>query len=46
MQLTEQEETANGNTLFRYKNSIYSLSYVTMSKNCASVKTFNTEDSN
>lgn len=45
MQLTEQEETANGKTLCRYENSIYSFSYVTRSKNCASVKTFDTEDS-
>lgn len=45
MQLTEQEETANGKTLCRYENSIYSFSYVTRSKNCASVKTFSTEDS-
>ena len=46
MQLTEQEETANGKTLCRYENSIYSFSYVTLSKHCASVKTFDTEDSN
>ncbi|WP_334644545.1 hypothetical protein [Klebsiella pneumoniae] len=45
MQLTEQEETANGKTLCRYENSIYSLSYVTRSKHCPSVKTFNTDDS-
>ncbi|ENZ8031230.1 hypothetical protein ACHAIO_003335 [Klebsiella pneumoniae] len=45
MQLTEQEETANSKTLCRYENSIYSFSYVTRSKNCASVKTFDTEDS-
>ncbi|HBR1591555.1 TPA: hypothetical protein L9L91_001378 [Klebsiella pneumoniae] len=31
MQLTEQEETANGKTLCRYENSIYSFSYVTLS---------------
>ncbi|HFZ1608164.1 TPA: hypothetical protein ACIJVJ_002041 [Raoultella planticola] len=30
MQLTEQEETANGKTLCRYENSIYSFSYVTL----------------
>ncbi|HBQ8159789.1 hypothetical protein [Klebsiella pneumoniae] len=46
LQLTEQEETANGKTLCRYENSIYSFSYVTLSKHCASVKTFDTEDSN
>ncbi len=46
MQLTEQEDTANGKTLCRYENSIYSFSYVTLSKHCASVKTFDTEDSN
>lgn len=46
MQLTEQEETANGKTLCRYENSIYSFSYVTLSKHCESVKTFDTEDSN
>ncbi|HHO8415513.1 TPA: hypothetical protein ACRX0Q_003805 [Klebsiella pneumoniae] len=34
MQLTEQEETANGKTLCRYENSIYSFSYVTRSKHC------------
>ncbi len=45
MQLTEQEETANGKTLCRYENSIYSFSYVTRSKHCPSVKTFNTDDS-
>lgn len=45
MQLTEQEETANGKTLCRYENSIYSFSYVTRSKHCPSVKTFDTEDS-
>lgn len=46
LQLTEQEDTANGKTLCRYENSIYSFSYVTLSKHCASVKTFDTEDSN
>lgn len=45
MQLTEQEETANGKTLCRYENSIYSFSYVTRSKHCPSVKTFNMDDS-
>lgn len=45
MQLTEQEETANGKTLCRYENSIYSFSYVTRSKHCPSVKTFDTGDS-
>lgn len=45
MQLTEQEETSNGKTLCRYENSIYSFSYVTQSKHCPSVKTFDTEDS-
>lgn len=45
MQLTEQEETSNGKTLCRYENSIYSFSYVTRSKHCPSVKTFDTEDS-
>lgn len=45
MQLTEQEETSNGKTLCRYENSIYSFSYVTRSKHCQSVKTFDTEDS-
>lgn len=45
MQLTEQEETANGKTLCRYENSIYSFSYVTRSKHCPSVKNFDTEDS-
>lgn len=43
MQLTEQEESANGKTLCRYENSIYSFSYVTRSKHCPSVKTFDTE---
>ena len=43
MQLTEQEETANGKTLCRYENSF---SYVTLSRHCPSVKTFDTEDSN
>ncbi|HBR2589032.1 TPA: hypothetical protein L9Q10_002174 [Klebsiella pneumoniae] len=46
LQLTEQEDTAIGKTLCRYENSIYSFSYVTLSKHCASVKTFDTEDSN
>lgn len=45
MQLTEQEETANGKTLCRYENSIYSFNFVTRSKHCPSVKTFDTEDS-
>lgn len=45
MQLTEQGETANGKTLCRYENSIYSFSYVTRSKHCPSVKTFDTDDS-
>ncbi|MDU1358815.1 MAG: hypothetical protein E7L32_22125 [Klebsiella michiganensis] len=45
MQLTEQEETANGKTLCRYENSIYSFSYVTGSKHCPSVRTFDTADS-
>ncbi|MGS3237907.1 hypothetical protein ACB377_08310 [Klebsiella michiganensis] len=45
MQLTDQEETSNGRTLCRYENSIYSFNFVTRSKNCPSVKTFNTEDS-
>ncbi len=45
MQLTEQEETANGKTLCRYENSIYSFSYVTRSKHCLSMKTLDTEDS-
>lgn len=45
MQLTEQEETSNGKTLCRYENSIYSFSYMTRSKHCQSVKTFDTEDS-
>jgi hypothetical protein len=38
MQLTEQEETANGKTLCRYENSIYSFSYVTRSKHCRQSK--------
>ncbi|WP_417640566.1 hypothetical protein [Klebsiella sp. FR21TRMT6331] len=46
MQLTEQEETESGKTLCRYENSIYSFSYVTQSKHCASVKAFDTEYSN
>ncbi|HBZ8803392.1 hypothetical protein JQ729_14075 [Klebsiella quasipneumoniae subsp. similipneumoniae] len=46
MQLTEQEETANGKTLCRYENSIYSFSYMTRSKHCPSVKTFDIRDSN
>ncbi|MDC7949382.1 hypothetical protein L6E03_20595 [Enterobacter kobei] len=45
MQLTEQEETSNGRTLCRYENSIYSFNFVTGSKHCPSVKTFDTEDS-
>ena len=45
MQLTEQEETRNGRTLCRYENSIYSFNFVTGSKHCPSVKTFDTEDS-
>lgn len=45
MLLTEQEETANGKTLCRYENSIYSFSYVTGSKHCPSVRTFDTADS-
>ncbi|MCE9801729.1 hypothetical protein [Raoultella ornithinolytica] len=45
MQLTEQDEAANGKTLCRYENSIYSFSYVTRSKHCPSVKTFDTADS-
>ncbi|EOA2689351.1 hypothetical protein ACHY5X_001082 [Klebsiella michiganensis] len=45
MQLTEQEETANGKTLCHYENSIYSFSYVTGSKHCPSVRTFDTADS-
>lgn len=45
MQLTEQEETANGKTLCRYEISIYSFSYVTGSKHCPSVRTFDTADS-
>lgn len=45
MQLTEQEETESGKTLCRYENSIYSFRYVTRSKHCPSVKTFDTEDS-
>lgn len=45
MQLTAQEKTASSKTLCRYENSIYSFSYVTRSKHCPSVKTFNTEDS-
>lgn len=45
MQLTEQEETESGKTLCRYENSVYSFSYVTRSKRCPSVKTFDTVDS-
>ncbi|HIG8798891.1 TPA: hypothetical protein ACYEOW_002936 [Raoultella terrigena] len=45
MQLTAQEETESGKTLCRYENSIYSFSYVTRSKHCPSVKTFDTADS-
>ena len=45
MQLTEQEETANGKTLCRYENSIYSFTFTQSGKHCPSVKTFDTEDS-
>ncbi|OSN06715.1 hypothetical protein AU512_14925 [Lonsdalea iberica] len=45
MQLTEQEETANGKTPCRYENSIYLFSYATQSKHCLSVKAFDTDDS-
>ncbi|HBW0854209.1 TPA: hypothetical protein MJB77_16860 [Klebsiella pneumoniae] len=46
MQLTEQEETANGkSTICRYENSVYSFVFQTKSKKCPSVKTFDTEDS-
>ncbi|HHS9763163.1 TPA: hypothetical protein ACTW9U_003729 [Klebsiella quasipneumoniae subsp. similipneumoniae] len=45
MQLTEQEDTANGKTLCRYENSIYSFTLTQSGKHCPSVKTFDTEDS-
>ena len=45
MQLTDQEETANGKTLCRYENSIYSFTITQNGKHCPSVKTFDTEDS-
>jgi len=42
LQLTEQDQTANGETLCRYENSIYSFVFITKSKHCPSVKTFAT----
>lgn len=45
MQLTAQEETANGKTLCRYESSVYSFVFKTKSKHCPSVKTFDTDDS-
>ncbi|MCT4702455.1 hypothetical protein MUA02_11325 [Enterobacteriaceae bacterium H20N1] len=40
LQLTE---TANGKTLCRYENSIYSFTITQNGKHCASVKTFDNE---
>lgn len=44
LQLTELTETANGKTLCRYENSIYSFTITQSGKHCASVKTFSTDD--
>ncbi|HGH4636143.1 TPA: hypothetical protein ACJIWT_002717 [Enterobacter bugandensis] len=44
LQLTEQTETANGKTLCRYENSIYSFTITQSGKHCARVKTFSTDE--
>ncbi|PWI81048.1 hypothetical protein EKN35_01870 [Enterobacter asburiae] len=44
LQLTEQTETANGKTLCRYENSIYSFTITRDGKHYASVKTFSSDD--
>ncbi|MDU5688540.1 MAG: hypothetical protein E6017_23425 [Kluyvera cryocrescens] len=43
LQLTEKTETANGKTLCRYENSIYSFTITQNGKHCASVKTFSND---
>lgn len=41
----EQSTTGNGKTLCVYSNSIYTFTYITKSKHCPSIKTFDTNDS-
>lgn len=44
MQLSSTEKTHDGKNLCRYENSIYSFTIV-QGRKCASVKTFDTKDS-
>ncbi len=41
----EQSTTGNGKTLCVYSNSIYRFTYITKSKHCPYIKTFDTNDS-